>query len=76
MRWDSTSASDEPMLFDGARAEAERFLRAVDDLRRLAPPSPAAVGARAGCRPGRRRSRPGWWRRGDRRAGRDGAARG
>uniref|UniRef100_A0A0E0AW85 Exocyst subunit Exo70 family protein n=1 Tax=Oryza glumipatula TaxID=40148 RepID=A0A0E0AW85_9ORYZ len=45
MRWDSTSASDEPMLFDGARAEAERFLRAVDDLRRLAPPSPAAVGS-------------------------------
>ncbi|KAL5220282.1 hypothetical protein ABZP36_024995 [Zizania latifolia] len=52
MRWDSTSASasaaDEPMLFDGPtgdRAEAERFLRAVDDLRRLAPPSPAAVGS-------------------------------
>ncbi|XP_040382836.1 exocyst complex component EXO70B1-like [Oryza brachyantha] len=49
MRWDSTpAAADEPMLFDGAsgdRAEAERFLRAVDDLRRLAPPSPAAVGS-------------------------------
>ncbi|KAK1607602.1 hypothetical protein QYE76_031275 [Lolium multiflorum] len=54
MRWDSSSAStaaagrdDEPMLFDGAgdRAEAERFLRAVDDIRRLAPPSPAAVGS-------------------------------
>ncbi|KAL6647390.1 hypothetical protein ACP70R_014827 [Stipagrostis hirtigluma subsp. patula] len=55
MRWDSSSASasagggagDEPMLFDGGgdRAEAERFLRAVDDLRRLAPPSPAAVGS-------------------------------
>ncbi|CAO2188453.1 unnamed protein product [Urochloa humidicola] len=50
MRWDSASAgasADEPMLFDGAgdRAEADRFLRAVDDLRRLAPPSPAAVGS-------------------------------
>nr|CAB3503173.1 unnamed protein product [Digitaria exilis] len=51
MRWDSASAGgaggDEPMLFDGAgdRAEADRFLRAVDDLRRLAPPSPAAVGS-------------------------------
>ncbi|KAL5232462.1 hypothetical protein ABZP36_031238 [Zizania latifolia] len=51
MRWDSTStsaAADEPMLFDGAtgdRGEAERFLRAVDDLRRLAPLSPAAVGS-------------------------------
>ncbi|RLN09285.1 exocyst complex component EXO70B1-like [Panicum miliaceum] len=35
------------MLFDGAgdRAEADRFLRAVDDLRCLAPPSPAAVGS-------------------------------
>ena len=35
------------MLFDsgGDRAEADRFLRAVDDLRRLAPPSPAAVGS-------------------------------
>ena len=43
MRWDSASAgagADEPMLFDGGgdRAEADRFLRAVDDLRRLAPP--------------------------------------
>ncbi|KAG2584294.1 exocyst complex component EXO70B1-like [Panicum virgatum] len=48
MRWDSAGAGgDEPMLFDGAgdRAEADRFLRAVDDLRRLAPPSPAAVGS-------------------------------
>ncbi|XP_066351905.1 exocyst complex component EXO70B1-like [Miscanthus floridulus] len=50
MRWDSASAgagADEPMLFDGGgdRAEADRFLRAVDDLRRLAPPSPAAVGS-------------------------------
>uniref|UniRef100_A0A0D9X8K2 Exocyst subunit Exo70 family protein n=1 Tax=Leersia perrieri TaxID=77586 RepID=A0A0D9X8K2_9ORYZ len=57
MRWDSTASSaatataaDEPMLFDAAasggdRAEAERFLRAVDDLRRLAPPSPASVGS-------------------------------
>ncbi|CAO2163134.1 unnamed protein product [Urochloa humidicola] len=50
MRWDSASAgagADEPMLFDGAgdRVEADRFLRAVDDLRRLAPPSPAAVGS-------------------------------
>ncbi|PWZ19240.1 hypothetical protein Zm00014a_029304 [Zea mays] len=35
------------MLFDGGgnRAEADRFLRAIDDLRRLAPPSPAAVGS-------------------------------
>ena len=48
MRWDSASAGDEPMLFDGAgdRAEADRFLRAVDDLRRLAPPSPAAAAHR------------------------------
>ncbi|XP_040383370.1 exocyst complex component EXO70B1-like [Oryza brachyantha] len=56
MRWDSTALAssgggggggDEPMLFDGGgdRTEAERFLRAVDDLRRLAPPSPAAVGS-------------------------------
>ncbi|XP_062196323.1 exocyst complex component EXO70B1-like [Phragmites australis] len=50
MRWDSASAwggADERMLFDGGgdRAEANRFLRAVDDLRRLAPPSPAAVGS-------------------------------
>ncbi|GJN03688.1 hypothetical protein PR202_ga21160 [Eleusine coracana subsp. coracana] len=47
MRWDSSSAADEPMLFDGGgdRAEADRFLRAVDDLRRLAPASPAAVGS-------------------------------
>uniref|UniRef100_A0A0E0M1P5 Exocyst subunit Exo70 family protein n=1 Tax=Oryza punctata TaxID=4537 RepID=A0A0E0M1P5_ORYPU len=54
MRWDSTASAssgggggDEQMLFDGGgdRVEAERFLRAVDDLRRLAPPSPAAVGS-------------------------------
>jgi exocyst complex component 7 len=53
MRWDSTASAacsaggDDQMLFDGAanRAEAERFLRAVDDLRRLAPPSPASVGS-------------------------------
>jgi exocyst complex component 7 len=50
MRWDSSLAcggTDEPMLFDGGgnRAEADRFLRAVDDLRRLAPPSPAVVGS-------------------------------
>ncbi|KAG8056878.1 hypothetical protein GUJ93_ZPchr0002g23921 [Zizania palustris] len=57
MRWDSTASAsfggggggggDEQMLFDGGgdRAEAERFLRAVDDLRRLAPPSPASVGS-------------------------------
>jgi exocyst complex component 7 len=50
MPWDSSLAcggADEPMLFDGGgnRAEADRFLRAVDDLRRLAPPSPAAVGS-------------------------------
>ncbi|KAJ1268717.1 hypothetical protein BS78_07G156600 [Paspalum vaginatum] len=50
MRWDSATAAggaDEPMLFDGGgdRAEADRFLRAIDDLRRLAPPSPAAVGS-------------------------------
>ncbi|XP_062194040.1 exocyst complex component EXO70B1-like [Phragmites australis] len=54
MRWDSTASGssaggggEEQMLFDGGgdRAEAERFLRAVDDLRRLAPPSPAAVGS-------------------------------
>ncbi|ONM22177.1 Exocyst complex component EXO70B1 [Zea mays] len=54
-RWDSTASAassagrggDNQMLFDGAadRAEAERFLRAVDDLRRLAPPSPASVGS-------------------------------
>ncbi|CAD6224868.1 unnamed protein product [Miscanthus lutarioriparius] len=58
MRWDSTASAassagggrggDDQMLFDGAadRAEAERFLRAVDDLRRLAPPpSPASAGS-------------------------------
>jgi exocyst complex component 7 len=52
MRWDSSLASvggggDEPMLFDGAggRAEADRFLCAVDDLRRLAPASPTTVGS-------------------------------
>ncbi|KAF7109015.1 hypothetical protein CFC21_109351 [Triticum aestivum] len=37
----------EPMLFDGAgdRTEAERFLRAVDNIRRLAPSSPSVVGS-------------------------------
>ncbi|KAL6846201.1 hypothetical protein ACP4OV_023649 [Aristida adscensionis] len=56
MRWDSTASAgsgggsvggDEQMLFEGGgdRAEAERFLRAVDYLRRLAPASPAAVGS-------------------------------
>jgi exocyst complex component 7 len=52
MRWDSTASGssaggDEHMLFDGCsdRAEAERFLRAVDDLRRLASLSPATVGS-------------------------------
>ncbi|XP_024310876.1 exocyst complex component EXO70A1 isoform X1 [Brachypodium distachyon] len=55
MRWDSTasastgggSGGEEQMLFDGGgdRAEAERFLLAVDDLRRLAPASPGAVGS-------------------------------
>jgi exocyst complex component 7 len=50
MRWDSSSAggaADEPMLFEagGDRAEADRFLRAVDVLRRLAPASHAAVGS-------------------------------
>ncbi|CAM0951516.1 unnamed protein product [Alopecurus aequalis] len=49
MRWDSTASAstgggsgEEQMLFDGGvdRAEAERFLQAVDDLQRLAPPSP------------------------------------
>ncbi|XP_062199630.1 exocyst complex component EXO70A1-like [Phragmites australis] len=52
MRWDSTASAssgggDEHMLFDGGgdRAEAEMFLRAVDDLRRLASPSLAAVGS-------------------------------
>ena len=50
MQWDSSLAcggADEPMLFDGGgnRAKADRFLRAVDDLHRLAPPSPAAVGS-------------------------------
>ncbi|KAJ8471747.1 hypothetical protein OPV22_026090 [Ensete ventricosum] len=37
MRWDSTasSAGDERMLFDGGdRSDAERFLRAVDEIRR------------------------------------------
>ncbi|CAL9196804.1 exocyst complex component EXO70A1-like [Musa acuminata AAA Group] len=37
MRWDSTasSAADERMIFDGAdRSDAERYLRAVDELRR------------------------------------------
>ncbi|KAF8695400.1 hypothetical protein HU200_037633 [Digitaria exilis] len=45
MRWDSSAGGDEPMLFDGAgdRAEAERFLRALDDIRRLAPPSPSSA---------------------------------
>ncbi|KAL6647010.1 hypothetical protein ACP70R_014447 [Stipagrostis hirtigluma subsp. patula] len=39
--------TDEPMLFDGGgeRAEADRFLRAVNDLCRLAPSSPVAVGS-------------------------------
>ncbi|OEL20316.1 Exocyst complex component EXO70B1 [Dichanthelium oligosanthes] len=57
MRWDTTAsaassggaggAGDEQMLFDGDdRAEAERFLRAVDDLRRLAP-APAGSPRRA-----------------------------
>jgi len=50
MRWDSALAGagvDESMLFDGGgdRAEADQFLRAVDDLRRFVPPSPAAVGS-------------------------------
>ncbi|KAF7095886.1 hypothetical protein CFC21_097951 [Triticum aestivum] len=37
----------EPMLFDGAgdRTEAERFLRAVDNIRRLALSSPSVVGS-------------------------------
>ncbi|XP_037459833.1 exocyst complex component EXO70B1-like [Triticum dicoccoides] len=37
----------EPMLFDGAgdRTEAELFLRAVDNIRRLAPSSPSVVGS-------------------------------
>ncbi|KAF8657816.1 hypothetical protein HU200_059978 [Digitaria exilis] len=45
MRWDSSAGGDEPMMFDGAgdRAEAERFLRALDDIRRLAPPSPSSA---------------------------------
>ncbi|WVZ65081.1 hypothetical protein U9M48_014502 [Paspalum notatum var. saurae] len=58
MRWDSTVSAassgggggDEQMLFDGAaadRAEAERFLRAVDDLTRLAPASAARSPRRA-----------------------------
>ncbi|KAM0895056.1 hypothetical protein ACQ4PT_024076 [Festuca glaucescens] len=53
MRWDSTASAstgggsgsgEDQMLFDGGgdRAEAERFLQAVDDLRRLAPPSPGS----------------------------------
>ncbi|PUZ70842.1 hypothetical protein GQ55_2G267800 [Panicum hallii var. hallii] len=53
MRWGSTVASaaspgggagdEHAMLFGGAgdRVEAERFLQAVDDIRRLAPPSAA-----------------------------------
>ncbi|OEL22513.1 Exocyst complex component EXO70B1 [Dichanthelium oligosanthes] len=55
MRWDSTASSgggggDDQMLFDGDaadRAEAERFLRAVDDLTRLAPASAAGSPRRA-----------------------------
>jgi exocyst complex protein 7 len=52
MRWDSTASSgggaagdERAMLFDGAgdRAEAERFLRAVDDICRLAPPLSAGA---------------------------------
>uniref|UniRef100_A0A8I7BJ56 Exocyst subunit Exo70 family protein n=2 Tax=Hordeum vulgare subsp. vulgare TaxID=112509 RepID=A0A8I7BJ56_HORVV len=61
IRWNSSLASTaaaaaaaaaaaveyEPMLFDGAgdRTEAERFLRAVDNIRRLAPSSPSVVGS-------------------------------
>ncbi|KAJ0981100.1 hypothetical protein J5N97_009355 [Dioscorea zingiberensis] len=44
LRWDPpASPSDERMIFDGAdRADAERYLRAIDHLRRsLGPPSPA-----------------------------------
>ncbi|RLN34901.1 exocyst complex component EXO70B1 [Panicum miliaceum] len=50
MRWGSTAASsgggagdEQAMLFGGPgdRVEAERFLQAVDDIRRLAPPSAA-----------------------------------
>ncbi|KAF7065545.1 hypothetical protein CFC21_071641 [Triticum aestivum] len=53
-RWDSTASApaggggggggEDQMLFDGGgdRVEAERFLQAVDDLRRLAPPSPGS----------------------------------
>ncbi|KAM3257526.1 hypothetical protein ACQJBY_049684 [Aegilops geniculata] len=54
-RWNSTASApagggggggggEDQMLFDGGgdRAEAERFLQAVDDLRRLAPPSPGS----------------------------------
>ncbi|KAL6907793.1 hypothetical protein ACP4OV_001963 [Aristida adscensionis] len=50
MRWGG--GADEPMLFDfdggGDREEAERFLRAVDDLLRLAPLSSSAE-ARGGA---------------------------
>ncbi|WOL06532.1 hypothetical protein Cni_G15266 [Canna indica] len=47
MRWDSTasSASEERMLFDGGdRSEAERYLRAVDEIRRSIK-DPVAVGS-------------------------------
>uniref|UniRef100_A0ACD5XLQ1 Uncharacterized protein n=1 Tax=Avena sativa TaxID=4498 RepID=A0ACD5XLQ1_AVESA len=50
MRWDSVASGgssgggEDLMLFDGGgdRAEAERFLQAVDDLRRLETPSPGS----------------------------------
>ncbi|CAN6210776.1 unnamed protein product [Urochloa humidicola] len=48
MRWDPTASpgDEQAMLFDGdRRAEAERFLRAVDDIRRLAPPTSAGGSA-------------------------------
>ncbi|KAK1631079.1 hypothetical protein QYE76_005394 [Lolium multiflorum] len=65
MRWDSTASAstgggsgggEDQMLFDGGgdRAEAERFLQAVDDLHRLAPPSPGT-----GSSPPRRSSSAG-----------------
>ncbi|KAM0848924.1 hypothetical protein ACQ4PT_054070 [Festuca glaucescens] len=77
MRWDSTASAstgggsgEDQMLFDGGgdRAEAERFLQAVDDLRRLAPPSPRHRQPPAPQLLGGRLQR--------RRAGGDGAARG
>ncbi|OAY81171.1 Exocyst complex component EXO70A1 [Ananas comosus] len=47
MRWDSAAAPEEDrMLFDGAdRSEAERYLRAVDELRRSLRDPAAAVGS-------------------------------